>query len=42
LGAVAAMIVIAAVRTVLSRRRKEIAQQAAVAGAGYTDRYRPK
>jgi putative membrane protein len=42
LGAVTAMILIAAGRTVLSRRRKEIARQAAVAGAGYTDRYRPK
>jgi len=42
LGAVTAMILIAAVRTMLGRRRKEIARQAAVAGAGYTDRYRPK
>jgi len=42
LGAVTAMILIAAVRTVRGRRRKEIARQAAVAGAGYTDRYRPK
>jgi hypothetical protein len=36
------MILIAAVRTVRDRRRKEIASQAAVAGAGYADRYRPK
>jgi putative membrane protein len=43
LGAVAAMIVIAIVRTVRSsRRRRELASQAAVVGAGYTDRYRPK
>lgn len=42
LGAVTTMIVIAAVRTVRSRRRRELASQAAVAGAGYTDRYRPK
>jgi putative membrane protein len=41
-GAVTAMILIAAVRTVRDRRRKEIASQAAVAGAGYADRYRPK
>jgi len=42
LGAVTAMILIAAVRTMLGRRRKEIGRQAAVAGAGYTARYRPK
>jgi putative membrane protein len=42
LGAVTAMIVIATVRTVRSRRRKEVVAQAAVVGAGYTDRYRPK
>jgi len=42
LGAIAAMILIAVMRTVRSRRRKEIAPQAAVAGVGYTDRYRPK
>ena len=42
LGAAAAMIVIAAVRTVRSRRRRELASQAAVAGVGYADRYRPK
>jgi putative membrane protein len=42
LGAVTAMIVIATVRTVQSRRRKEVVAQAAVVGAGYTDRYRPK
>jgi putative membrane protein len=41
-GAVTAMILIAAVRTVRDRRRKEIASQAAVASAGYADRYRPK
>jgi len=41
-GAVTAMILIAAVRTVRDRRRKEIASQAAVAGAGYANRYRPK
>jgi putative membrane protein len=36
LGAITAMIVIAAVRTALSRRRKEVASRAAVAaGAGY-------
>jgi putative membrane protein len=42
LGAITAMIVIASVRAVRSRRRKEMVPQAAVAGAGYTDRYRPK
>jgi putative membrane protein len=42
LGAVTAMIVVAAVRTARSRRRRELAAQAAVAGVGYTDRYRPK
>jgi putative membrane protein len=42
LGAVAAMIVIATVRTVRCRRRRELASQTAVAGVGYTDRYRPK
>ena len=41
LGAVAAMLVIAIVRTVQSRRRKEIVAQAAVVGAGYSDRYKP-
>jgi putative membrane protein len=41
-GAVTAMIVIATIRTVRSRRRKELASQAAVAGVGYSDRYRPK
>jgi putative membrane protein len=41
LGAVMAMIVIATVRTVQSRRR-EVMSQAAVASVGYTDRYRPK
>ncbi|MBZ5672835.1 MAG: DUF2238 domain-containing protein [Acidobacteriia bacterium] len=41
LGAVAAMLVIATVRTVQGRRRKEIVV-AAVVGAGYADRYRPK
>ncbi len=42
LGAITAMIVIASVRAVRSRRRKDIAPKAAVAGVGYTDRYRPK
>jgi hypothetical protein len=42
LGAITAMIVIASVRAVRSRRRKEIVPKAAVAGVGYTDRYRPK
>jgi putative membrane protein len=40
LGAITAMVVIAAVRTVLSRR-KDVAQAAAV-GAGYGGRYKPK
>jgi putative membrane protein len=40
LGAVTAMLVIAIVRTV--RRRKEVLSQAAVVGAGYADRYKPK
>ena len=43
LGAVTAMLVIATIRTVRKRRRrKELASQAAAAGVGYTDRYRPK
>jgi hypothetical protein len=42
LGAVTAMIVIATLRTVRSRRRRELASQAAMAGVGYADRYRPK
>jgi putative membrane protein len=42
LGAITAMIVIASVRAVRSRRRKDIAPKAAVAGVGYTGRYRPK
>jgi putative membrane protein len=41
LGAVTAMIVIATVRTVRSRR-ENVASQAAAAGAGYTTRYKPK
>jgi len=41
-GAIAAMLVIATVRTVQGRRRKEIVAQAAVVGAGYADRYKPK
>jgi putative membrane protein len=40
-GAVIAMLVIASARTVRGRRRKELAAQAAVAGVGYADRYRP-
>jgi putative membrane protein len=40
LGAVTAMLIIAIVRTVLSR--KEVLSQAAVAGVGYSDRYKPK
>jgi putative membrane protein len=40
LGAVTAMLIIAIVRTVLSR--KEGLSQAAVAGVGYSDRYKPK
>jgi putative membrane protein len=42
LGAVTAMIVIATVRTVRKRRRKEIESQTAVAGVGYASRYKPK
>jgi putative membrane protein len=42
LGAVTAMLVIAIARTVRNRRRKEVVSQAAVVGAGYSDRYRPK
>lgn len=41
LGAIAAMIAIAAVRTALSRR-KEVRSQAAAVGAGYAARYKPK
>ena len=41
LGAVTAMLAIAVVRTIRSRR-KEAAQQAAAAEAGYTARYKPK
>jgi putative membrane protein len=41
LGALAAMLVIAAVRSV-SRRGKKLAPQAATAGAGYATRYKPK
>ena len=41
-GAIAAMLVIATVRTVQGRRRKEVVAQAAVVGAGYADRYKPK
>jgi putative membrane protein len=40
LGAVTAMLVIAIVRTV--RSRKKVRSQAAAAGVGYSDRYKPK
>ena len=43
LGAITAMLVLAAVRTVLQRRRrKEVAAFAVAAGAGYSARYKPK
>ena len=41
LGAVAAMLVIATVRSV-RRHRRDVASQAAAAGAGYAARYKPK
>ena len=41
LGAVTAMLALAMVRTIRSRR-KEAALQAAAAGADYTARYKPK
>jgi len=40
LGAITAMLVIAIVRTV--RSRKEVLSQAAAVGVGYADRYKPK